>query len=116
MKWKRKIVTSAGEYLGRDFMKRASDFSERLENMTSKNPFNAKDANPANEDEYMRRREELYNKRKNIPPQPPKPDIPDLSAMRRDVSSWSESDLDEVMKSSGYQNNASTCFFFLNAP
>lgn len=89
-------------------MKRASDFSEKLENMTSKNPFNAKDANPANEDEYMRRCEELYNKRKNIPPQPPKPDIPDLSAMQRDVSSWSESDLDEVMKSSGYQNNAST--------
>lgn len=84
-------------------MKKASDFTEELENWTSKNPMNAKNANPANEDEYMKRREELYNKRKNIPPQPQKPDVSKLLPLQRDVSTWSEDDLNSVMKSQEYQ-------------
>lgn len=102
-KWKRKVVTSFGEYLGRDIMKKASEFTEELENWTSKNPMNARNANPVDEDEYMRRREELYNKRKKIPPQPPKPDISKLMPMQRDVSTWSSEDLNNIMNSREYQ-------------
>lgn len=75
------------------------------ENWTSKNPFNARDDNPANEDEYMRNRAEVLRKRKNIPPQPPKPEVPSLPAMQRDVLSWSNEDLDKVMQSQDYQFN-----------
>ena len=54
MNWKRKVASVTGEYLGRDFMKKLSDITNELETWTSKNPLNGRNANPANEDEYMK--------------------------------------------------------------
>lgn len=85
--WKRKIIVTIGEKVSRDIMNKISDVTDELEMWTSKNPFNAKYANPANEDEYMRE----YNKKHKSNP------------LKRDVSTWSKKDLDDVMYSKEYQ-------------
>ncbi|MCX4348161.1 MAG: hypothetical protein OSJ76_00060 [Alphaproteobacteria bacterium] len=59
---KSKTAIKAGEFIGRDIMKKVSDFTNELETWTSKNPLNAKTANYPNEDEYMR---EHNRKKKN---------------------------------------------------
>ena len=59
---KSKTAIKAGELIGRDIMKKVSDFTNELETWTSKNPLNAKTANYPNEDEYMR---EHNRKKKN---------------------------------------------------
>lgn len=93
--WKMKLSTTLGEYIGRDFLKRASDFTNELENWTSRSPLNARIANPADEDEYMKE----YNSKNRISVPPHKPIMP----LQRDVSSWSKKDLDSVMRSQDYQ-------------
>ena len=102
--WKRKIATTAGEYIGRDAMKKVSDFTNEIENWTSKNPFNAKNANPVDEDKYMRE----YGKKKTIPVPPQKPDISKSVPMQREVTTWSKEDLDKVMQSKDYQYDETT--------
>lgn len=103
--WKTKATTAIGEHLGRDLMKRVSDFSNELENWTSKNPLNAKNANPVDEDEYMRD----YGKKTNKIPLPSKkPSVSNFMPMQRDVSTWSKVDLDSVMQSKNYYNDGNT--------
>lgn len=50
---KTRFASMAGEYFGRSILKNISNVTKELENWTSKNPLNAKNANPVNEDEYM---------------------------------------------------------------
>lgn len=92
---KRKLVREGIEQPARASSKQVDDFA--------KDWLDIGNANPVDEDEYMRRREELYNKRKKIPPQPPKPDISKLMPMQRDVSTWSSEDLNNIMNSREYQ-------------
>jgi len=93
---KSKTAIKAGELIGRDIMKKVSDFTNELETWTSKNPLNAKTANYPNEDEYMR---EHNRKKKNASTYSNEANIENIPPMQRDVSTWSKKDLDEVMQS-----------------
>lgn len=94
MNWKRKVASVTGEYLGRDFMKKLSDITNELETWTSKNPLNGRNANPANEDEYMK---EYAQKKKKF-----KSEQINLHPIQRPVSTWNKKDLDTVMQSKDY--------------
>lgn len=101
--WKRKIAVAAGECFGRDLMRKVSDFTSELENWTSKNPFNAKNANPVDEDEYMKN----YGKKKiNISLPSRKPNISSKIPSLKDEMNWSEEDLKKVMQSKNYWQDA----------
>lgn len=97
---KSKIAVKAGEYVGRSAMKKISDFTNELETWTSKNPLNAKTANPPDEDEYMR---EYNKKKKQVSIPSDKQGRMKLKPMQREVSTWSKEDLDSVMQSKDYQ-------------
>lgn len=105
MNWKSKIFSKMGEYIGRDIIRNISETTEDIERWSSRNPFNAKNANYVGEDEYMK----MYSRhgaKMNVPSR--KPASSKLSPMRRDVSTWSESDLRQVMQSSDYRYDAHT--------
>ncbi|MGN0913932.1 MAG: hypothetical protein ACI4OW_03460 [Alphaproteobacteria bacterium] len=100
---KSKFLIKLGEVTARETMKRISDITKEIENITSKNPLNAKNANPENEDEYMKARNEAYKKGRPFPERKPNP-----HPLYRHVGSWNEEDLQKVMKSKEYQYDVYT--------
>lgn len=103
-KLKRLIAIKLGETIGRESVKSISDFTEELGTWSNSNPFDAKNGNPPNEDEYMKE----HNKRKTIPVPERKPDVPSSSLLQKNISNWSEDDLNSVMQSSAYQFDKTT--------
>lgn len=101
------LAIAGTELLGRSILSNSSKTGKKINNATSKNIFNAKQANPADEDEYMKN----YNReksQKNIPVQPQKPNISENKPILRNVSTWNEDDLKSVMNSQDYQHDAFT--------
>lgn len=94
--FKSKTIKAQGEYLGRDFMRKVSDITNELETWTSKNPLNGRNANPVNEDEYMREYAKKKKKTSNVS------ELTKLQPIQRPVSTWSEEDLGSVMQSNDY--------------
>lgn len=103
-KLKRLIAIKLGETIGRETVKSISDFTEELGTWANSNPFDAKNGNPANEDEYMKK----HNKRKTIPVPERKPDMPSSPILQKNVSKWSKDDLNLIMQSPAYQFDKST--------
>ena len=100
---KMKIATTGLTALGRYLARHSSQIGKDIDNVTDPNPFNAKNANPDDEDEYMRN----YGKAsKGIPVPPRKPEVLNQDPLERDVSSWAKEDLEAVMRRKEYQYNS----------
>lgn len=90
-----KFLTALG---AKSVAKYMSNDLEYIINKTSLNPHDADNANPENEDEYMRTRSDAY--KKGIPFPDKKPNT---NPLYRDIGSWDDEDLQAVMKSREYQ-------------
>lgn len=101
--YKKSVGTAFGILGLKEIGKTISDNIEYATNKTSLSPFDADELNKGENETIKQMERESLKRRIHVPER--KPDINKISPLQRNVASWSDDDLKEVMFMDDYKND-----------